>query len=110
MNPTSSPSPSEQRCPNCGTMAPLDTALCPRCGMQLSAPSKAIYGCATLLFQGFLGLLALAFGASGACFALVGAASSWRGSDLWLIGIALGLLTVCWICIRAIIHIGKSRK
>lgn len=108
MNPPETPSPAEQKCPNCGTFAPLDMALCPRCGMQLSAPSKAIYGCATALFQGFLTLLALFFGASGACFTWFSLGNLANDFGAFFIGAVL--LSLGWACIWAIIRIGKGRK
>lgn len=102
------PSPAEQKCPNCGTMAPLDFALCPRCGMTLSAPSKTIYGCATLLFQVVLAVLALTFGASGACFTLFGMFDGVRVSGLLITGVLL--LGLAYLCVRAIFQIRKPRQ
>lgn len=102
------PPPAEQTCPNCGTMAPLDFALCPRCGMQLNAPAKAMYGCITWIFQGTLALFALGFGASGACFSYFGVSAGNEALSFLLIGAVLLLLT--WACVWGIIRIGKSRK
>lgn len=98
----------QQKCPNCDTMTPGDMVMCPRCGMTLSASSKTIYGCAILLFQGFLGLSALAFGASGTCFSLFNFSLGPAAHDFWLPGVPLFILTA--LCIWGIVRISKARK
>jgi predicted nucleic acid-binding Zn ribbon protein len=100
--------PAEQQCPNCGTMAPLDMALCPRCGMALSAPSKTIHGCGLLLFQGFLALLVILLGPLGFWLALFGVLSPSEHLPIVLIGALL--LASAWACVWMMLHIEKSLK
>jgi uncharacterized paraquat-inducible protein A len=98
----------EQQCPNCGTMAPLDMALCPRCGMALSAPSKLIYGCGLLLFQACLGFLPFAFALAGVFFTLMGVADN--HPILSVIGTGFGWFCLTAISLRAFFWVGKFRR
>ena len=116
MNETNSPlpPPSGETCPNCGAEQNVETPYCTNCGAELKprAPGLVSKKTATILsvVLTICGLLltfaAIALGAIGGCFALLGGSPG--GSGLaFLIG---GLVVGATACVAAIIFIQKKKR
>ena len=93
-----------RNCPNCGQAVSSEAQRCPHCGATLvvsSGPSvwKVLGACA-------LAVLALGFGALGACFMLIGGVSLASG-DTSAALIAVPIVGVAALCLWGAIRLLK---
>jgi hypothetical protein len=107
---TSTPSPSDKQCFNCGKDLQSSATFCPHCGAPLPTQGSGVKIVLRLLGVLVLSGLALLFGASGACFMLfaTGGGVSNQASDALGMGmIGLVLLGFAALCAWGIIALLK---
>ncbi len=96
MNEAPLPSPDSKPCPNCGHAVDAAATLCPHCGAALAAASSGAGRAWSIISAIILGLIALTFGAAGACFLLFSFGGGEFSSGLGGAAFGLVLTAVGW--------------
>ena len=95
------------QCPRCGSLVSDSADHCPNCGARLTRGSSAWEDIGRRVLAGCLGLIALLFGAAGACVVLIGAGGWYRAEAvIWILGGAVLLV----IARAAFMQAGKLRR
>jgi hypothetical protein len=82
------------QCPQCASFVSADADHCPNCGARLTRGSSVWENIGRRVLAALLGLVALFFGAAGACILLIGAGGWYRPvAIIWLLAGA-GLLVI----------------
>lgn len=88
------------QCPRCGSSVPAGTEFCPRCGARVK-PAASFWEIAQRWVAGtIVGILALLFGAAGACFLIL---TGFGG--VAFVAIGLGCLVIAGLLFRSVLRI-----